>query len=221
MKIKAKKTFHALLIAATCTLSSCAWYPNDTELLQESDVVLTMYDVNTNFGDYHTFSIVDSIGVIQDNDTTVKRVSNDTTTAVLDRISQNMIQFGYTKVDKAANPDFAINVVVIKTLNVAGNFYPGYWWGFPGYFPPDYWFNGWYGWWYYYPWYPVYYYTYYTGTMVLDMVDAKNPEPVTKKLKIVFNTYIRGILDGRHNLDQVLKDIDQAFIQSPQIRTSN
>ncbi|MFH1161575.1 MAG: DUF4136 domain-containing protein [bacterium] len=217
------KTNHSLflLFAWILTMASCAWYPSDADLLTETDVVLTMYDVNTNFNDFKTFSIVDSIGVVQDNDTTVKRISNDTTTAVLNQIKQNMIQRGFTKVAKSANPDFAINVVVIKTLNVAGNYYPGYWWGYPGYYPPEYWYNDWYGWSYYYPWYPVYYYTYYTGTLVIDMVDAKDPDPNTKKLKIVFNTYIRGILNGTRSLNDILKDIDQAYIQTPQLKTSN
>ena len=216
-----KKTWYTfLVIAGLFSVTSCYRYPSDTDLLSEKDVVLTLYDVNTNFNNYHTFSIVDSIGIIKDDDTVVKRISNDTTTAVLNEITQNMVQHGFLQVNKDSTPDLAINVVAIRTLNVVGEFYPGYWWGYPGYFPPDYWYPTYWDWWYYYPWYPVYYYTYQTGTLVIDIVDLKNPEPTTQKLKIVFNTYIRGILAGTHTIGQILTDIDQAFKQTPQLATT-
>lgn len=211
-----EKTLFLILAGILITAASCFKYPSDTGFLDERDVVLTMYDVKIDFNDFKTYSIVDSIGVIKDDDTTVVRVSNDTTKAVLDRIIQDMDQRGFTKVSKEQNPDLAINVVAIKTLNTT-YYYPGYWWDYPGYYPPDYW--GWNDWGYYYPWYPTYVYQYETGTLVIDLLDLKHADPVKKTLSIVFNAYIRGILNGNHSLNQVLGDIDQAFVQTPQLQT--
>jgi len=206
-----------LLAAVLIGAASCYKYPSDTDFLDERDVVLTMYDTKVNFTDFKTFAIVDSIGLIKDDDTTVVRVSNDTTQAVLAQITDHMTQRGFTKVDKDQDPDLAINVVAIKTMNTV-YYYPGYWWYYPGYYSPDYW--GWYDWGYYYPWYPTYAYQYETGTLVIDIADQKDADPVTKTIPVVFNAYIRGILNGHHSLDQVMGDIDQAFSQTPQLQTN-
>jgi len=213
------KTKALLLIVAAGMIAatSCYKYPSRTDYLTETDVVVTLYDVNTNFNHLKTYSIPDSIGVITDDDTVATQVANDTTRAVLDRIIHNMTQRGFTKVDTTDNPDMAINVVAIKALNTV-NYYPGYWWGYPGYYPPGYW--GWYDWNYYYPWYPVYQYQYEVGTIIIDVVDLKHTNPNGKTLTIVFHAYIRGLLNGRHTLNQILGDIDQAYIQTPQFVTN-
>ena len=211
-----RNTLLLIIVTGLLTATSCYKYPSNTEYLDETDVVLTNYDIHTNFSDLETFSIPDSIGIITDDDTVPVQKKNDTTNALRNRIIQHMVNNGYVQVDTNQHPDMAVNVVAIKTIN---NVYynPGYWWGYPGY--PYY--NNWYGWNYYYPWYPVYEYQYASGTLIIDVVDFKHANPKSKSLPIIFNAYIRGLLDGRHTLTQVLNDIDQAFIQTPQFKTSN
>lgn len=211
-----KRFLLLMTVAGLLTAASCYKYPSNTDYLYETDVVLTNYDIHTNFSDLKTFSIPDSIGIITDNDTIPVQKKNDTTDALRNQIILNMEQNGYVKVDTNQDPDMAINVVAIKVINTV-YVYPGYWWGYPGY--PYY--SDWYGYYYYYPWYPTVQYQYATGSLVIDVVDFKHANPKSKTLPIVFNAYIRGLLNGQHSMTQILKDIDQAFLQTPQFKTSN
>jgi hypothetical protein len=195
-------------------ISSCTKYPATSDRLLEDLVVLTQYDVKTNFGLYKTFSIVDQIPYIKDNDSGY--VTNPNAQAILDRISQNMIARGFTQVAHTANPDLGINVSVVEVTNVSV-YYPGWYWGYPGYYPPDWW--GYSGYGYYYPYYPVYYTSYTSGTLIIDMVNFKDLTP-DNKIPVCWNAFIRALLTGTHTISDFNTAIDQAFTQTPQIKTS-
>ncbi len=201
-----------LLPAVIFILAACTKYPPADSRMLEDLAVLTQYDVNTDFGQYHTFAIVDSIAYISDKDS--GRYLDDNARALLNRISLNMINRGYLKVSKDDDPDFGINVSAIKILNVTA-YYPGWYWGYPGYYPP-YWWG--YGGGYYYPYYPVYYTAYASGTLILDMINFKK-KTTDEKYPIVWNAFIRGLLTGDHTLGELESSIDQAFTQTPAIRS--
>jgi hypothetical protein len=205
-----KLSFIALGILA---MVSCSKYPTASSRLLEDLAVLTQYDVNTNFGLYKTYSIVDSIYYITGKDSSM--VLTPDAKAVLNQIIGNMNARGFKKVAKTAKPDLGINVAAIKTTTVTV-YYPGWYWGYPGYYPA--------GWWgygnsYYYPYYPTYYSSYSAGTLVVETVNFK---AITDKgqVPVVWDVFIRGLLTGTHTISDVTSSIDQAFTQTPAIKTN-
>ncbi len=205
-----------MLFAGLLIISSCTKYPPTSDRLLEDLAILTQVDVKTNFGLYKTFSIADAIPYIKDNDSGY--VPNPNAQAVLDRIILNMTQRGFTQVAHTANPDLGINAAVVEvTTTVVYNYYPGWYWGYPGYYPPD-WY-GYPGYGYYYNYYPVYYTSYSSGTLIIDMVNFKDLTP-DNKIPVCWNAFIRALLTGSHTISDINTAIDQAFAQSSSIKTS-
>ncbi len=201
-------TFIALGILA---MVSCSKYPTSSSRLLEDLAVLTQYDVNTNFGLYKKYSIVDTVYYITDKGT--QKVISANSQILINQIIGNMNARGYQKVAKSANPDLGINVSVLKTTTTTV-YYPGWYWGYPGYYPSDWWGYG--G--YYYPYYPTYYSSYSAGTMIIEMVNFK--KLVDNKVPVVWNAYIRGLITDTHTTSDITGAIDQAFTQTPSIKTS-
>jgi hypothetical protein len=191
-------------------VSSCAKYPDEIDRLLEDLVVITQYDVTADFGEYSTFMISDSLGVITDKDTSF--VYNSTSQLVIDQIVTNMVDRGYQRVN--AGGDIALQAAYFENVNVAV-YYPGWYWGYPGYYPPGYW--GYPGYGYGYGYYPAYYTTYTSGTLIIEMLDLKNAE-AEEKIFIRWDALIRGLLTGNHSSSQVTASIDQAFTQTPQLK---
>jgi hypothetical protein len=187
-------------------LTSCTKYPPDTERILEDLAVFTLVDQTANFHDYSTFAINPSVTYIDGNDTTV--LNNANTTALLDRISADMVKQGYTQVEVTANPDLGFQVTVIKstTTTVYYPYYPPYW-GYP-----------YYG--YGYPYYPTYISSYSTGSVVIDLADFKSG-PTANKFMVVWNVFIRGLITDTHTQNDVLNCVDQAFEQTPSISKTN
>lgn len=205
-----------LVIVMIALLHSCYKYPNDVDRLLESLVVTTQYDVSADFGEYQTFMIPDSIGVIDQDDSSL--VKNANTDLIVNQIIANMESRGYQQVDSLGqNPDLGISVVYFKNVNVTV-YYPGWWWGYPGYYPPGYWGYPGYGYWYGY--YPAYYTSYTVGTVAIEMFDLKNAE-LEETIYVRWNAYIRGLLSGNHSASDIANSIDQAFEQTPQLSASS
>lgn len=208
------KFFRLSFIAAgLLAMAACSKYPSGSSRLLEDLAVLTQVDVNTNFGQYKTYSIVDSVYYINGGDSSMILTPN--ARLVLNQIIGNMKARGFQKVAKSAKPDFGINVAAIKTTTVT-YYYPGWYWGYPGYYSP--------GWWgygsgYYYPYYPTYYSSYSSGTLIMEMVNFKAITP-SGQVPVVWNAFIRGLLTNTHTTTDVTNSIDQAFIQTPAIKTS-
>jgi hypothetical protein len=81
-----------------------------------------------------------------------------------------------------------------------------------------YWGYDWYG--YYYPYYPVYYSSYSAGLANIELVDLKVFPEGSKTRYLRWNAYIRGLLTGQHTEGEILNSIDQAFTQTPQLKTN-
>lgn len=203
-----KKIKLILVFAGLLVLMSCTKYPPTSSRLLEDLAILTQYDVNTNFKAYTTFSIVDSVAYINGDDSGVY-FDNDVK-SLLDRIAWNMEKLGYQRKAKTENPDFGINVVLVKATNLV-YYYPGWYWGYGGYYPPYWWGYPYYD--YYYPYYPVYYTTYSSGTVIIDMVNFKALTP-DNNVPVVWNAYIRALLTGNHTASDINAGIDQAFAQT-------
>jgi len=194
--------------------SSCTKYPPDATRLQEDLVIYTQVDIEKDFNQFGTFAIVDSIAYIDNKDS--GHVLTPNAQAVLDQIILNMQNRGFVKVGKDDNPNLGITVSVIKTTNTSV-YYPGWWWGYPGYYYPPYW--GYPNSYYYYPYYPTYITSYSTGTLLVDMFDFINISE-DDQIPVAWFAYIRALLTSYHTIDQIKASIDQAFIQTPSLKTN-
>ncbi len=181
----------------------CTKYPPDSERLLEDLAVITQYDTKIDFNNYHTYSLAPTIKKVTDKDTT--DLTGQTAQAVLDQIDKNMQARGFLKVPSNTNPDFGIQVVYYQNTYIYGYYYD--YWGYP------YW-----GW--YYPYYPVYYSSYTAGMLNIELFDLKVIMPGQQKLYLRWNAFVRGLLTGSHTTPEITGSVDQAFIQTPQLKTN-
>jgi hypothetical protein len=121
-----------------------------------------------------------------------------------------MTDLGWTKVDVNSDPDVQLLPAAWTTTTIVSG---GYWGGYYCWWYPYYCGGG--GW--YYPYYPVSSYS--TGTMVISMIDAKH-EGTDGGLPLVWTAAMNGLLSGTYETNRVNQGIDQAFKQSPYLKTN-
>jgi len=206
-----------LLISLVVTLGGCRKEPMLGQLTNKP-VVATYYDRATDFNRLNTFSLPPSVGLISStnpNDTVLGAVKS---AQILGRLNTLLVENGFASVLATQNPDMVANVFVVKDLNTVDVITPGYWWGYNGYYDPYYW--GYPGSYYYYPY--SYSYTYETGTLVVELIDLKNRAANNNKLYVVWNMLASGVLSESNgdNMQEALDAIDQAFEQSPYLKTN-
>jgi hypothetical protein len=180
----------------------CTKYPPDSERLLEDLAVITQYDTKADFNNYHTYALSPTIQKITDKDTTT--LTGQSVQAILDQIDKNMQARGFLKVNSVEDADLGVQAVYYQNTYIYAYYY-NYW----GYY---------YGW--YYPYYPVYYSSYTAGMLNMEMFDLKNVIPGQQKLSIRWNGFIRGLLTGSHTTPEITNSVDQAFKQTPQIKTN-
>jgi len=208
---------HFTFIAAVFVLfSGCAKEPESSKLLDQL-VVSTNYDPQAPFSSYATYAIPsDTIGLVSNavQDTLlVHGMNSEYPRPVLAAINRNLENIGLTKVDRNANPDIGVNVIVVNDFNVFQQvIYPGGGFGFPGNY-----YSGYYGYgsWYYYPF--VNTYTYNTGVLIIELVDLKNKTP-DNQVKVVWTAYLGDVYSTIELERQSTEAIDQAFVQSPYLQ---
>jgi hypothetical protein len=202
--MKTKLTLLILGLGLVFTLS-CSKYPPSSDRLLEDLAVFTQYDTKVDFNNYKTYSISPTIKKITDKDTT--ELTGQTAEAVLSQIDLNMKARGFVQSATGVIPDFGIQVLYFQNTNINAYYYD-YW----GYYPY---------WGYYYPYYPVYYTSYTTGTANIELIDMKVVDPTNKRLSLRWNAFIRGLLTGYHTTAEITSRVDQAFIQTPQLKTTS
>lgn len=199
-------------------------YPDSNLTYEQTDVVLTVYNDSVDFTTLSTYYMSDTVFVLDDEDEDVPVENPD---AILNQIAKNMADYGYTRVDESyeEKPDVVILTGAFTSTTVSvGWWYPYYGWGGWWYWGPergsDYW-GGYYPGWGYggYP----YYTSYTTGTVVFDMINPDDYDVISgdTMVRVYWNGGIQGVLSGGNTDARVKKAIDQAFIQSPQIKTGN
>lgn len=188
----------------------CEPQPDDLTLLDEF-VVSTNRDSNADFNAYLTYFIpVDTIGLVSNDirdDTII--IGQNYARPVINQVKSNLNARGFQSVELDDNPDLAVNVYVLKNLNIFQDVsYPGSY-GYPGYYYPGYY--GYYG----YNYYPyVSTYAYNTGVLVIEIVDLKNITP-QNKVTVIWDAYLGDVFSSVDLSRQTLDGIDQAFLQSP------
>lgn len=194
------------LTALVFLLTQC--YPEGPVYTDEVDLVYSNYDPASDFTVKHTYAIPDKIMKIDDklvNGGSPNFVKDVYASQLLDRIKLNMANYGWSLVNKDANPDVLLAPVAYE-LTTTYYYGGGYW---------DWWYGGWYGW--YYP-YPVTT-SYSTGSLIVTMLDPKNLSS-DDKMRAVWGFVINGLLEGSTTelSSRGTKGINQAFTQSPYLK---
>ncbi len=176
--------------------------------LNNSDtrIYITERDSTVNFSSYKTFSINDSVTVIDNGSASKSLKSIDT--AFIAATVKYLQQMGYVKVAKSTSPNVGINITRIYNTSTGVISYGSYWDAYGGYYDPYYWgYNG-YG--YDIPYgYNVYQVA--EGALTIDMLDLKNAA-TNNKIKIIWTGMIRGeaIFDATTADNQVKTLFDQS-----------
>ncbi len=203
-----KKLIAVLMIASQFALWGC--YLEGPEYTDDLDLVASNYDNTFDFVSKGTYSLPDKIVKVTGDPTAPPEYIKDIYgIPILAQIKTNMTALGWTLVDVNASPDVQLLPAAWTTTTiVTGGYYGGYYcWYYPYYCG-----GGW-----YYPYTPVISYS--TGTLVMSMVNP-NQESTDGSLPLVWTAAMNGLMSGTYDIDRINKGINQAFAQSPFLKTN-
>ncbi len=192
-------------------ITGCTKEPLNNLTTEESRIYMTNYDSTVNFSSYKTFSISDSVTVVNNGRATRELKATDQ--AFINAAKNQMKATGYTEVGKQNNPDVGVNITRIYNTSSGVLVYDNYYNGYGGYNDPYYWGYGGYN--YYMP-YGYATYTIREGALSVDLLDLKNAA-ANNKIDIVWTGLIRGsgIFSGDANAQ-----IKTLYDQSPYLKTN-
>lgn len=200
------------ILLAAFALMACEKEP-DTDKLDNEYMVYTDYDTNFDFTQPQTYYVADSILYINSGEKK-EYWKGDVAKEVRQCFIDNMGQ-RFTRVYDIEDADIGLQLSYVASVYTFTDYGNSPWWyNYPYYWSPGYWGGYWGGW--YYP-YPIIY-SYSTGSVIGEIINLSTPDE--KKLPVVWNTYISGLLgsSGRLNTNKAEEAIDQAFKQSPYLR---
>lgn len=196
-----------------------ACHPGDVTSISQLDLVVTVRDSTTDFTSLSTYFLLDSVVHIGEDTLTANDslLNRDNDAALLALVRSNIEAMGYT--ESAINPDAIFMVGALARVNT--NVYYSYpWYPYWGYYP------GWgccgpgYGWGY--PGYggSVTAVSYATGTGLILMADPNNVDPVEEEVPLFWMAGLNGLLEGSAISSRYTALVNQAFAQSPYLRTN-
>lgn len=212
------------------TFSGC--YPDDNLSVSETDIVMTTYYDSVDFTSLKTYFMTDTVYVVREDTSDHSLI--DANDLIIQTIAENMAAYGYTRVgDTAAEaPDVRISSAAITIKNVSIGwwypYYPGWGWGwgywkksssretdyyypgYPGYYPPGYWWG-----------YP-YYSSYTTGTLLIEMANPLDFRVVDGDTvtPIYFTGGVTGVLSSGSDNKRIVDGINKAFELTPEIKAN-
>jgi hypothetical protein len=192
------------IISVGLIMSSCTRDPLTGLSDTDSQVFITNRDNSADYKQYKTFSVVDSVSVIEDNYATTDLTSLDQ--SMLIRIVTNMEKLGYKFVSAKSKPDVGISLARVTNTSVSVVSQPvSSYWGYGGGYG--------YG-------YPSYYQYVQTSESFwsMSMLDLKNPDTVNNKVKVIWDAQIRG--DALGNESYVDQMVDAVFGQSAYLKNN-
>jgi len=197
-------------------------YPKDDLTYEQTDVVMTAYNDSVDFNSLSTYFMSDTVYILDEND---EKVPVDNQDIIIENLAANMSAAGYTRItsEEQGKPDVVLLVgAFTSTTTSVGWWYPYYpGWGWGGY--PGWGYGGWGGYYPggYYPPYPVYT-SYTTGTIIWDMANPDDYDIIKGDTvaRVYWNGGVQGVLSGKSTDARIKKGIDQAFAQSPEIKTN-
>jgi len=203
-----RKIYSLATVALLTVLVGC--YPGGAEYVDEYDITYTNHDGTYDFVAKATYSLPDKIVKVTGDLTKPPEYVKDIYAGpILAQIDINMQKLGWTKVDINSNPDLQLLPASWSSTTII---YGGYWGGYYCWYYPYYCGGGW-----YYPYTPVTTYT--TGTLLMTLVDP-NQESTDGSKRVAWTGAINGLLTGSYVASRVNKGIDQAFAQSPYLKTN-
>lgn len=204
-----KKLTFMMLFAASIMLVACQKDP-DTDKLDNNYLVYTNYDAETDFSKIESFHVIDSILIIGNSEKPTYW-NNSNSEKIVNAYSDRLEACGYTPAATAEGADVILQLSYINTTYYFSSFGPGPWWNaYPGYW-------NWGGWGWYYPY--TFNYSYSTGSIIAELVDTNAPNAQNDKLRVIWNSYICGLLNGNNlSLSRTMEAINQAFVQSPYLK---
>lgn len=202
-----------LLISTLVVASSCSKDPLEDLTEEESRIYITNHESAADFNSYKTYSIVDSVSLI-DNGRFAGRDASSWDLQVISAIQNALNARGFTKVDRTQAPDLGINVSRIYSTSTNYVNLNDYWGYYDGFYDPFYWGYGGYNY-YFPPTYGVYQST--EAALSIDMLDLKNATS-SQTIKGVWNGLIRG--EGIFVSSNIPSQVQALFDQSPYLKTS-
>jgi hypothetical protein len=190
--MKQKLLVFGLAAATALTFAACQKDPMKNLTASESRIYITNHDSTVNFSEFKTFSIADSVGVIEDNQG-IGKSNDDFDINVIAKVREHLESRGFTEVSRDDSPDLGITVTRIYSNYTGIVSYPGYWGGYGGFYDPYYWGYGGYS--YYDPIYygPNYYSTYQVtqGALAIDILNLKDAKD-DNTIRPVWSALSRG-----------------------------
>ncbi len=204
-----------LLIGSMTVLAALTGCYNEPDNLRLFDdlVVATNFDPDADFTSYATYAMAtDTIGLVSNrtNDTIITQQESAYPRLVLNKLRDHLNSRGYNRVERTADPDLAINVVVVNDFNVFQQvIYPDPY-GYPG----SYYYG--YGSYYYYPYPVVNTYSSNNGVLIIEMIDLRN-KTLDNKVRVIWDAYMGDVYSTADIGPATERAIDQAFLQSPYV----
>ena len=209
------KKIHLFAIALFAVgFSACEKEPS-TSGLHKDYLVYTAHDTATDFNTFDTYFIPDSILLIGSSDKAEYWKDADAM-EIINTVVGRMDNAGYARTDDKETADVGLQLSYVRRVTYfVGYDYPYWWWYYPYYWTPGYW-GDWLGW--HYPYQVQYGYT--AGSMLMEMLDLKADQQSGKKLPVVWDAFIGGLLtsSAEVNLERTLAAVEQAFDQSPYLK---
>lgn len=209
--MKSKNVLWVSLVAIATVFTSCAKDPLANLTSEESRIYITDHDSTANFSAFKTFSIADSVAVI--NDGQASKQLNSVDQAFIEAVKSTMQVQGYTMVNKNSSPHLGINVTRIYNTSTGiinyNNFYNNY----GGFWDPFYYGYGGFG---YYSPYNYATYSVREGALSVDMLDLKNAAAVNR-INVIWTGLIRG--SGIFNANTASSQVKMLFNQSPYLKS--
>lgn len=204
-----------LMAAGILAMTSCKKDAVKNLEGDEGQIYITKHADSVNFSSFKTFSIADSVAVIQNNKLLGKELSASDA-AYIQAVKDQLTQRGYTLVNKNQNPDLGITVSQIYNTSTGVFDYGSYWDPYYGsYWGPDYWGYGGYGY-----SFPSYYYGTYSiteGAMSIDIFDLKDAKE-SNKISGIWNGLLRG--SGVFSVSAANSGVKALFDQSSYFKAS-
>jgi hypothetical protein len=195
-------------IAGLALMSSCTKDPLGNLTEEESRIYITNRDDNANFSSYKTYSIPDSVYVVDNNSFRGGQAT------AWDLQALAAVRSAMARVARNQSPDLGINVT--RMYNTSTNLVDltGYWGGYGGFYDPFYWGYGGYG--YGYP--SAFAFVESTEAMLsVDMLDLKNAAS-NQTINVIWNGLVRG--SGIFNSNTINNSIQALFNQSTYIKST-
>lgn len=208
--MKSKNVMWITILSLGAILTGCTKDPVANLTDDESRIYITNHDSTANFSAYNTFSISDSVAVINDGRASKQITSTDQ--AFINAVKAEMQAKGFTLVSKAASPDLGINVSRIYNTSTGVVSYSNYYDMYSGYYDPYYWGYGGYG---YYSPYSYATYSIKEGALSVDLLDLKDAA-TSNRINVIWNGLIRG--SGIFNSATAADQVKMLFTQSPYLK---